>query len=306
MTENETVVSFRTPTTEIDTVVAAWYKPFVPTQRGKTPMSFQCRICKTERQDFERPPRRRDRESDACQECLARRNKKRREAREFGLRWCSLCDTAKDTSQFGRNSEKHLSNYCRTCHAARLRTRKRIIRTSATTRTCPKCKKTKPLEEIRSNGSEKDTRCKECEAIRSAMGRRTNRTKFSTARGSAKRRGVEWTLTLEQYVALRQNACHYCGFPLPEAGGLDRIEGEKGYVLGNVIPCCTQCNIARGANFTVEEMLVIGEAIARVKAARGPAGDLPRGVRGWGRPKKYEYSLEDAAEQVPDPPAEVE
>lgn len=50
--------------------------------------------------------------------------------------------------------------------------------------------------------------------------------------------------------------------------GLDRLDNAKGYEPGNVVSCCSECNIARSDNFTPEEMKVIGMAIRKVKMAR--------------------------------------
>jgi hypothetical protein len=40
------------------------------------------------------------------------------------------------------------------------------------------------------------------------------------------------------------------------------------HIKANVVPCCPDCNIARSNNFTHEEMLIIGRAVAKVKSAR--------------------------------------
>jgi hypothetical protein len=66
-------------------------------------------------------------------------------------------------------------------------------------------------------------------------------------------RNIEMTLTFEAFTILNSLPCHYCGGKLPEAGyGLDRINPELGYVYGNVVPCCTECNISKH-NRTISE-----------------------------------------------------
>ena len=51
--------------------------------------------------------------------------------------------------------------------------------------------------------------------------------------------------------------------------GMDRLDNSKGYVEGNVVSCCYDCNTARFDNFTFEEMVnEIGPAIRRTKLAR--------------------------------------
>jgi hypothetical protein len=62
--------------------------------------------------------------------------------------------------------------------------------------------------------------------------------------------------------------------------GLDRLDDSKGYEVGNVVSCCTECNLARGCRFTPKEMKIIGAAIRRVKLARlKPLKPVPRTSR---------------------------
>ncbi len=99
--------------------------------------------------------------------------------------------------------------------------------------------------------------------------RKTPRTQFVYARSLAKRRGFEWALSEQEYTAFRSLPCHYCGFQLPQTGmGIDRMDSRLAYFVGNVVPCCTDCNAAKNANFTYEEMLILGKTIAEIKATR--------------------------------------
>jgi hypothetical protein len=66
--------------------------------------------------------------------------------------------------------------------------------------------------------------------------------------------------------------CVYCG--TTEQLGCDRLNNALGHTKANTVPACRDCNIMRGDRFTHEEMLVIGIAVAAVKAAR-PTGNLP-------------------------------
>lgn len=60
--------------------------------------------------------------------------------------------------------------------------------------------------------------------------------------------------------------CVYCGDT--HKIGCDRIDNTKGHTKDNVQPCCYECNVARGNNFSVEEMKIIGKAIKEVKDSR--------------------------------------
>lgn len=76
----------------------------------------------------------------------------------------------------------------------------------------------------------------------------------------AKERGYPFELDKNQFRILTQSACFYCGQPPSQEGptakgsygayiytGIDRIDNTLGYILGNVRPCCKQCNFAKGA-----------------------------------------------------------
>ncbi len=41
-----------------------------------------------------------------------------------------------------------------------------------------------------------------------------------------------------------KSECYYCGDTLKSVG-FDRIDNSKGYSLGNIVPCCTLCNIMK-------------------------------------------------------------
>jgi hypothetical protein len=78
----------------------------------------------------------------------------------------------------------------------------------------------------------------------------------------AKKRGLEFNLTFEEYQRLSRLPCFYCG-ALPAVpkisnrrlgtqrvrfngivayNGIDRVDNQKGYVDGNIVPCCESCN----------------------------------------------------------------
>lgn len=76
-------------------------------------------------------------------------------------------------------------------------------------------------------------------------------------RSAAKKRQLEFTLTQPELASMLSAPCHWCGVPSsanltvngrPFAyNGVDRLNNERGYHADNCVPCCLQCNRAKGA-----------------------------------------------------------
>jgi len=68
--------------------------------------------------------------------------------------------------------------------------------------------------------------------------------RFSVYKSQAKRLGRTFELTLEQFQAITEELCYYCGkFSISKDHcGIDRVDTKIGYVLSNCVPCCEQCN----------------------------------------------------------------
>lgn len=76
---------------------------------------------------------------------------------------------------------------------------------------------------------------------------------YDRYRQSSRARGIAFTITREEFAELSIQPCHYCGSE-PQArrhihvaepwigNGLDRVDNDGGYELGNVVPCCFRCN----------------------------------------------------------------
>lgn len=65
---------------------------------------------------------------------------------------------------------------------------------------------------------------------------------------SARKRDIHVDLNIEYYRKLLEVGCIYCGSDLMQSTGycLDRGDNSKGYITGNVFPCCGTCNRAKG------------------------------------------------------------
>lgn len=65
--------------------------------------------------------------------------------------------------------------------------------------------------------------------------------KYTEYKAAAKKRNLEFTLTLAQFSELRTRECLYCGSK-NESMGIDRTDNMRGYILDNVASCCAECN----------------------------------------------------------------
>lgn len=94
---------------------------------------------------------------------------------------------------------------------------------------------------------------------------RTPERRFATSKYDAKRRGIEFNLTFEQWHTEVQKTCHYCRDLLGKRSettvGLDRLDNTKGYVAGNVVSACIACNKIKLDIFTSEETAVMVNAL---------------------------------------------
>jgi len=75
----------------------------------------------------------------------------------------------------------------------------------------------------------------------------------------ARKRGHEWTLDNQEFLALVRSNCLYCGAcpsnrteirsirkqEVVLYTGIDRIDNTKGYTCGNSVPCCRMCNYGK-------------------------------------------------------------
>lgn len=79
------------------------------------------------------------------------------------------------------------------------------------------------------------------------------RPRYRKAVRQAWARRKPWNLTPEEFFALAEQPCVFCGGPTGTGIGLDRIDESRGYEPDNVQPCCGPCNIEkkrRGKSFS--------------------------------------------------------
>jgi hypothetical protein len=131
---------------------------------------------------------------------------------------------------------------------------------------CSDCKTIKPRTEYRINQGRMSTYCIPCSNERDML----PATRFKRSIWLAKRKGVEWGLTLEQFSQFVGIGCSYCGGPLARLGSnIDRIDNTKGYFVDNCVPSCGICNWVRFNIFTHAEMKILGKAVGEIRVLRG-------------------------------------
>lgn len=63
---------------------------------------------------------------------------------------------------------------------------------------------------------------------------------------ASRKQKTECTILFEDYVAIISGPCYWCGGLIAENSyGIDRLHSDIGYVLGNVVPCCSTCNYGK-------------------------------------------------------------
>ena len=91
--------------------------------------------------------------------------------------------------------------------------------------------------------------------------KQTPKYRYRAYLNGAKKRDMEWWLTFDQFMTFWQKPCVYCGAEI-ETIGIDRINPLEGYVLENLVPCCSFCNIMK-RNMNADVFLLHVVSIAK-------------------------------------------
>jgi len=112
-------------------------------------------------------------------------------------------------------------------------------------RQCSRCYSNKDVSEFYIDKSRPRgyvSRCKTCYKEMHREYRKHPTKCFSEYKSNAKRRGIEWRLSKEEFIGwLWQAPCYFCGANI-ETIGIDRMNNEPYYDITNAIPCCFTCN----------------------------------------------------------------
>ena len=151
---------------------------------------------------------------------------------------------------------------------------------------CPVCWEEKDLSEFYLWKSGLSSYCKSCTCSELEKNRTKSlvnrvRSLVSAARSGAKKRGIGFSLTVEDVEKMWRDQggrCFYSGVELSIARGMnaasiDRVDSGGGYDVSNVVLCCSAVNLMKG-RLGVEEFRGWCEAVVEswktaVNAARG-------------------------------------
>ncbi len=93
--------------------------------------------------------------------------------------------------------------------------------------------------------------------------------KLVNIHSSAQSRNLEFNLTFECVKKLLEyTTCYYTNVPFtedgPNARSFDRVDNEKGYVVGNVVACTVDIN-GKKNNLSIEEIVYLYKKLAHLK-----------------------------------------
>lgn len=124
-------------------------------------------------------------------------------------------------------------------------------------KTCSMCHESKKISDFYKDSSKKDgvrSSCRKCDFCkRSALpcSRTSPSYQFNVYKQNARRREIEFSLSLSDFISMWKSPCSYCGGEIKTIG-IDRIKNDRGYIPGNVTPCCSICNRSKGSMSYIE------------------------------------------------------
>lgn len=73
------------------------------------------------------------------------------------------------------------------------------------------------------------------------------KTRFNNYKKSAKRRGIEFGISIDLFDFVTRQRFYYCkALPNKSPNGIDRTNRRSGYTKNNIVPCCQDCNYLKG------------------------------------------------------------
>lgn len=148
---------------------------------------------------------------------------------------CPKCEKDKETSEFykSKSTKDGYRCYCKPCEKTLNSAREgRYFETRKAYRQTEKYKQIK-RDYYKSNTED---------ILQSnRKWRETVKGRYSSYKRGAESRGLPFDLSLEDFCCIYEIPCYYCGVEF-EGVGIDRLDNSLGYIKGNMVSCCTQCN----------------------------------------------------------------
>lgn len=69
--------------------------------------------------------------------------------------------------------------------------------------------------------------------------------RYSMYKSNAKKRGLVFSISINDFERIAKLACTYCGIEASPFNGIDRENSGIGYLLENCVPACTNCNVMK-------------------------------------------------------------
>lgn len=153
------------------------------------------------------------------------------------MKTCSKCKKEKELAEFYKDKGKKdgLKSWCKECHLED--SRKRESKYNETRRKY----REEHQEEYRKKKREYYKENKEKILESNKQWRQTFNGRLLSYKRSAEQRGIEWLLTESEFESFWNKPCSYCGGDI-ETVGIDRIDSQGSYEIGNCKSCCTDCN----------------------------------------------------------------
>lgn len=108
-------------------------------------------------------------------------------------------------------------------------------------------------EEIAIHGKEYRKRTKKIWKEKWKLKGKTPGTRYCVYKGTAKRRNINFNITIEEFMQFWNRPCDYCGSEIIGIG-IDRVDNSKGYDMDNLVSCCAWCNKMK-LTYTKEEFI---------------------------------------------------
>lgn len=105
--------------------------------------------------------------------------------------------------------------------------------------------------------------------IKQKQARQLPRQRWHQFKISSTRRQKTFNLTYEQFLELIERPCHYCNNELGDksetGSGLDRLDSNIGYEIGNIVSCCVFYNKLKSNLLNEIEMKTMVSTIISIR-----------------------------------------